>query len=185
MAYRHTRRDFVKTASATVAGGAALGGGLLGAHDPEDGSAYDRTLHERWVALGAVPNAQGMLVLTVVARYRSDPERTARIIPPPLEPDPSGEVLLDWVVMIPEPGKVDTFMPGPTYAESDIFVSVMDEGHRGRVLRDFESVDEARYLSPRMDGRWMGSFDYNLPGAKSPFHTFLVNDLEVTSKSST
>jgi acetoacetate decarboxylase len=147
MSGRPTRRDFFKTTAAGVAGSAVLGPRLLSArmHEPE--SAYSRELYQRWLRKGAVPNPEGTLVITAAARYRTDPERIARMLPPPLEPDPSAEVLVDWVLLIGFPTAGDIFQPGPVYSESDIFVAATYEGHRGMLEVELQlDQDRGRYL---------------------------------------
>jgi acetoacetate decarboxylase len=146
MAKGHTRRSFFKTTSAGVVGAAALGTSSLPARMHDESSDYWRELYERWLKRGAVPNPAGGLVITLASRYRTDPERIARMIPPPLEPDPSAEVVVNWVLLIDFPTTGNVFMPGPVYAESDIFVAATFEGHRGLLEVELQlDQDRGRY----------------------------------------
>ena len=69
-------------------------------------------------------------VLNLVLRYRTDPERIARMLPPGLEPDEVAEVTIDWWLRYPERGGENLFFPGP-YAESGIHVTARYQGQRG------------------------------------------------------
>jgi hypothetical protein len=68
--------------------------------------------------------------LSLVIRYRTDPERIARVLPPPLEPDDVAEVVVDWYVRHPTAGTQNIFFPGP-YTESGIHVTARYGEHRG------------------------------------------------------
>ncbi|MDX1383672.1 MAG: acetoacetate decarboxylase family protein, partial [Thermoanaerobaculia bacterium] len=63
-------------------------------------------------------------------RYRTDPARIARILPPGLEPDEVPEVTVDWWLRYPDRGGANLFFPGP-YTESGIHVTARYQGHRG------------------------------------------------------
>jgi acetoacetate decarboxylase len=146
MSGRPTRREFFKTSAAGVAGSAVLGPSLLSARLHDTSSAYSRELYQRWLRKGAVPNSKGTLVITLAARYRTDPERIARMLPPPLEPDPSAEVAMNWVLLIDFPTSGEVLWPGPVYSESDIFVAATFEGHRGLLEVELQlDQDRGRY----------------------------------------
>ena len=91
-----------------------------------------------WVILGGFPTfALGDDVdqlagktLNLVLRYRTDPDRVARVLPPGLEPDDAAEVTIDWWLLYPERGGENLFFPGP-YTESGIHVTARYQGHRG------------------------------------------------------
>jgi acetoacetate decarboxylase len=63
-------------------------------------------------------------------RYRTDPARIKRILPPPLEPDEDAIVLVDYALIdLDEPYR-NVFVPEPYY-ESGFHVSATYRGHRG------------------------------------------------------
>jgi acetoacetate decarboxylase len=79
--------------------------------------------------LAAAPDLAGK-TLNLVLRYRTDPERIARVLPPALEPDEVAEVTIDWWLHYPERGGENLFFPGP-YTESGIHVTARWQGRRG------------------------------------------------------
>ena len=95
-----------------------------------------------WLTVGGVPAAAlddddlapatdlAGKTLNLVLRYRTDPERVARVLPPALEPDDVAEVVIDWWLHYPERGGENLFYPGP-YTESGIHVTARWQGQRG------------------------------------------------------
>jgi acetoacetate decarboxylase len=94
-----------------------------------------------WLTVGGIPSsalddddlgAQDLAgkTLNLVLRYRTDPERIARVLPPALEPDEVAEVTIDWWLHYPDRGGENLFYPGP-YTESGIHVTARWQGQRG------------------------------------------------------
>ena len=94
-----------------------------------------------WLTVGGVPAAAlddddlappdlAGKTLNLVLRYRTDPERIARVLPPALEPDEVAEVTIDWWLHYPDRGGENLFYPGP-YTESGIHVTARWQGQRG------------------------------------------------------
>jgi acetoacetate decarboxylase len=106
-----TRRAFLR--SGIGLGGYAVLGGLPISVMAEDGAA-----------------SLAGKVLNLVMRYRTDPERVARVLPPGLEPDDTGDVMLDWWVNYPKPGEENIYYPA-TYSECGIHVTAKHQGRRG------------------------------------------------------
>src|SRR5688572_33018258 len=52
----------------------------------------------------ATPSDLAGKTLNLVLRYRTDPERIARVLPPGLEPDEVAEVAIDWWLHYPDRG---------------------------------------------------------------------------------
>jgi acetoacetate decarboxylase len=90
---------------------------------------YFGPMRDRLQAAGAKPDKFGNLRGLVACRYRTDPERIARVLPPHLEPDDDPVVLLDWFMILSHPEAFIAFVPGWTYGEADLFVSCKFEGH--------------------------------------------------------
>jgi len=91
---------------------------------------YFGPMRDRWLAAGAKPDQFGNLRGLVACRYRTDPERIARVLPPHLEPDDDPVVLVDWFMVLSHPEAFVAFVPGWTYGEADLFVSCRFEGQR-------------------------------------------------------
>jgi hypothetical protein len=95
-----------------------------------------------WFTLGSVPVSARFdddaevaadlagKTLNLVLRYRTDPDRIARVLPPALEPDEAAEVAIDWWLHYPDRGGENLFYPGP-YTESGIHVTARWQGQRG------------------------------------------------------
>jgi acetoacetate decarboxylase len=90
---------------------------------------YFGPMRDRLQAAGARPDENGMLRGLVACRYRTDPDRIARMLPPHLEPDDDPVLLLDWFMILSQPEAFVAFVPGWTYGEADLFVSCKFEGH--------------------------------------------------------
>jgi hypothetical protein len=90
---------------------------------------YEET-YRRLLGLGPEAELDQPLSLLVACRYRTDPERLARRLPPYLEPDDDAEVLLDWLVIFAPPEHRTAFGPAWTYSEADMMVAAKFEGHR-------------------------------------------------------
>jgi len=91
--------------------------------------AYFGPMRDRLQAAGAKPDELGTLRTLVACRYRTDPERIARVLPPHLEPDDNPIVLLDWYMVLSQPESFVAYVPGWTYGEADLFVSCKFDGH--------------------------------------------------------
>lgn len=82
-------------------------------------------------ALAETPSNQlAGKVLNLVFRYRTDPERIARALPPALEVDEVADVMLDWWVRYPTPGSENLYYPA-VYSECGIHVTAKYQGQRG------------------------------------------------------
>jgi len=79
---------------------------------------------------GAADDDLAGKTLNLVLRYRTDPDRIARALPPGLEPDDVAEVTVDWFLRYPGRGEENLYFPGP-YTESGIHVSAKYKGRRG------------------------------------------------------
>ncbi len=108
--YDWTRRAFLR-AGIGLAGYATLGGAPFSV-----------------LAAGSPPLAGG--IQNLVLRYRTDPGRIARVLPPGIEPDDSGDVMIDWWVRYPAPGTENIYYPA-TYSECGIHVTAKHQGRRG------------------------------------------------------
>lgn len=69
-------------------------------------------------------------IQNLVLRYRTDPDRIARVLPPGIDPDDTGDVMIDWWVRYPAPGTENIFYPA-TYSECGIHVTAKYQGRRG------------------------------------------------------
>jgi acetoacetate decarboxylase len=122
-----TRRLFLWS-SAAGAAGAALGWRTAAA-DPvvieEVDRAHSDAVWQRWQAMGIRRHA------VMQVRYLTDPERIARALPPPLEPDGVPMVQIDFYQGMTAPGGEVPLDAGPTYAESDFNLAARYRGHRG------------------------------------------------------
>ena len=132
-----TRRHFL---GMSVAGGSFLSlFGRLGHADPAVIPSVEeehyRMLLEKFLEMGAKTTrtdaSRGGITIAVGVRWLTDPERIARILPPPLEPDDEPVVAATWLIMTGSAGRERTMSPGPTYSESDVSVSAKYHGHRG------------------------------------------------------
>jgi acetoacetate decarboxylase len=132
MTARPTRRQFLQVAGVGTAGAMVLARpAWADSHlSLEVQDAYVAAQRERWMEMGARPGLDGKMWVSVVARYLTDPERIARMLPPPLEPASSPEVLMDWFVAVPpvEAERRTVMHPGFTYGEADVFVACSFEG---------------------------------------------------------
>jgi acetoacetate decarboxylase len=73
---------------------------------------------------------EGFRRMTVGLRYRTDPERYARLLPPGVEPD-DPVVIINFVLNNRRPeGEWGVMYCGPTYNESDSFVAVKYQGNQ-------------------------------------------------------
>jgi acetoacetate decarboxylase len=72
----------------------------------------------------------GISRFAISYRYLTDPERIARVLPPPLSPDERPEVHVNFWSAIPalEHDRRRIFQPGTTYGESHILLSCSFEG---------------------------------------------------------
>lgn len=68
----------------------------------------------------------------IAVRYRTDPERIRRVLPPPLQPDDIAEVRSHWVEVFHEDESWDVFVPSP-YHESDFFVTAKYQDKSGQL----------------------------------------------------
>jgi acetoacetate decarboxylase len=137
MSDQPTRRGFL---GLTAAGGAGLlvGGRLASGEPPSIPAVEDAHYQEirtKFLEFGATATkaerSYGRITLMVGARYRTDADRIARVLPPPLEPDDDPVVLMTWLVMVDQAGQEKVISPGPAYNESDVFVAARYKGHRG------------------------------------------------------
>lgn len=128
---------------ATGAAGAALATGACAAAPPSDVSAtafvFDprwpdsiglAAAHAKWQAEGIVADEEGSRRLGLAVRYRTDPERIRPFLTSPLEVDPSGEVQINYFLILSAPGRATVLGPGPIYGECDMMVSCLYQGHR-------------------------------------------------------
>jgi acetoacetate decarboxylase len=124
-----SRREFFGFAAAGAAF-AALGDASAEKLPPlEVRGSYFGPMRDRYLAAGAKADKFGNLHGLVACRYRTDPERIARVLPPHLEPDDDPVVLLDWFMILSHPEVFVAFVPGWTYGEADLFVSCKFQGH--------------------------------------------------------
>ena len=107
-------------------GRAGAAGGPLKFPSPLDEAA----LRRRWEAAGVRDDADGDKRLGLAVRYRTDPERIRPFLAPPLEPDPLGEVQINFFIILNAPGRSNVFMVGPLYGECDVHVGCVYRGHR-------------------------------------------------------
>ena len=107
-----SRREFLglTAAGAALPGASPVRGERVVIESVED--AHIEATWNRWLRTGARPERRGYLMLTAATRYRITPERIARMLPPPLEPDESPELLLDWFRYVPCDGGERTIQPG-------------------------------------------------------------------------
>ena len=128
--YPFNRREFFGFAAAGAAFAAM--GDASAEELPPIGvrGSYFEPMRDRYLAAGAKADKFGNLRGLVACRYRTDPERIARVLPPHLEPDDDPVVMLDWFMILSHPEVFVAFVPGWTYGEADLFVSCKFEGHR-------------------------------------------------------
>jgi acetoacetate decarboxylase len=128
---RPTRREVL------VLAGSGAGALLLSRYAHADAlasmpveDAYIDARRKVWSALGARPMPHGRTWMAVAARYLTDPERIARALPPPLEPDDAPEVHIDWFMSLPPADLAErtVMFPGTAYGESDIFLACKYKG---------------------------------------------------------
>ncbi len=116
-----SRRGFVKLGAVGGAGLAAPGWVRAGEEflEPVERAYYADTLGE------------GFRRMTVGLRYRTDPGRYARMLPPGVEPDDDPVVILAFVLNNRQPeGGWGVMYCGPTYNESDSMLAVKYRGNR-------------------------------------------------------
>lgn len=101
-------------------------GGARGFPKPFDAD----QLRRRWEAEGVPDDPDGDKRLGLAVRYRTDPERIRPFLAPPLEPDPMGEVQINFFIILNPPGRSNVFMVGPLYGECDVHVGCVYRGHR-------------------------------------------------------
>lgn len=127
MAHGWSRRE-------ALALGVSLGGWKLLGEELPPQSIQDRyygRMLERWKTMGVKPDANQHYWMTITARYRTDPARIARALPPPLELDPEfPEVQLNFFMFLAPPETWTAFVPNWTYSESDLMLACKYQGHR-------------------------------------------------------
>jgi acetoacetate decarboxylase len=125
------RREFfgIGAAGAAFAAGTGLDASAEELPPMSVRGSYFGPMRDRFTAAGAKPDQYGHLRGLVACRYRTDPERIARILPPHLEPDDDPVVLLDWFMILSHPESFVAFVPGWTYGEADLMVACKFEGH--------------------------------------------------------
>lgn len=117
---------------------------------------------KRWATHGARPDANGVMRLGLAVRYRTDPARIAPFLFPPLEVDPTGEVQINYFIILRPDGYASVGTPGATYGESDLMLSCLYQGKRCMTtLPWILNSDPGRYLGRegvmlrKKDGRIM------------------------------
>jgi hypothetical protein len=76
--------------------------------------------------------APGRFVAFAV-RFRTDPGRLARALPPPLEPPDDPQVQLNFYVSFTADGQYTPLSAGPTYGESDVMIAARFRGAEGMI----------------------------------------------------
>jgi hypothetical protein len=82
-------------------------------------------------------------------RYRTDPERIARVLPPPLEPDDTAEVWVEYVSASLPDSISPTMITPASYGWSGIFVTARHREQRGLFPAGMWTSDEWSRISAR------------------------------------